>query len=580
MSLQWFLVDGLGPFFESFDATGAREEPLRRWNWSKVPFTDLECGGSLAAARRSSIVRDFQTLCERVAQIGFNAVTLDDVAHMVPWEGYSPALARKLALYGDLYDELIDLAGQSGLAVFVTSDILYLNPDIERELPSRELRLQWFRSQVDRLLGERQGVEGVIFRFGESDGRDVRGDFRSDLTLRTPRQARAFLSALLPSFELRDRLLIFRTWSVGAYPLGDLMWNRDTFDQVFESIHSPNLCLSMKYGESDFFRYLPLNRHFFRSDHQKLVELQARREYEGFGEYPSFVGWSYERYRDQLESARNMIGISVWCQTGGWSKFGRRTYLEGSSYWNELNTEVTLDLFRRGDSTEVAVERFVSRRSEIRAGIPSLLALLRLSDEVMSELLYIDEAARRKMFFRRLRLPPLFHVYWDNILINHPVRKILRTLVGDGELAVEQGFSGLSKIDRMVELAPCAQLPIEDLLFQRDTFEILAHARRYYFQRFENGIRDDLVELKESYEQRWRRGYSIHLSFRPLRLKRKALGRGLDLLLREQRGYRRVDHLVTLRLLAIFYPLLRPFLSRIVPDFAREETMGIGTVLR
>ncbi len=29
-------------------------------------------------------------------------------------------------------------------------------------------------------------------------------------------------------FERRDRLLIFRTWSVGAYRIGDLIWHRDT----------------------------------------------------------------------------------------------------------------------------------------------------------------------------------------------------------------------------------------------------------------------------------------------------------------------------------------------------------------
>ena len=108
---------------------------------------------------------------------------------------------------------------------------------------------------------------------------------------------------------------------MGAYAIGDLIWNPGTFRKVFDSIDSPSLVISMKYGESDFFRYLPLNPNFLESGHKKIIEFQARREYEGFGAYPSFVGWDIEDLLLQLQDAQNVIGASVWCQTGGWGNF-------------------------------------------------------------------------------------------------------------------------------------------------------------------------------------------------------------------------------------------------------------------
>jgi hypothetical protein len=137
--------------------------------------------------------------------------------------------------------------------------------------------------------------------------------------------------SLLPLFERFDRLLIVRTWTLGAFEIGDLMWNELTFQSVFGGIESQNLVVSHKYGETDFFRYLNLNPLFYRGAHQKMVELQARREYEGFGEFSSFVGFEYERYARYLTDCDNVVGICVWCQTGGWSHFKRLTWLHRSS---------------------------------------------------------------------------------------------------------------------------------------------------------------------------------------------------------------------------------------------------------
>ena len=605
------IVDGIGPFFPR-DAGSARH----RWNWSKIPFSDFEDDHGLPWPERvEEITADFGRFCARVAALGFNGVTLDDLAHVAHWTGYRAPLRRKIDVFRNWYQDLFRIAEGHGLDVYLTTDVMSLTPEIVREIGGRSWRggrtdkipaariSKWLREACEQILVQFPAVRGIVLRIGECDGVDVEHDFRSRLVVRKPAQLRRILADLLPTFEQLHRLLFVRTWSVGAYRVGDLMWNRRTFSRVFDGLDSPSLVLSMKYGETDFFRFLPLNRHFFRSRHQKLIELQARREYEGFGEFPAFVGWQYERYRDELQQAPNVVGACIWCQTGGWSTFSRRTYLEdvvevGSDdvdeplpvtrgYWNELNTEVTIDLFRdsrggraRAVTVEQAVRRFCTRRGAPERA-PALMELLRLSDQVLADLLYVDELANQKLFFRRLRVPPLIAVYWDNILVNHWLRQIHRALVRRPEAKVRQGLAALEKLRRMIELAPRAGAPIEDLLFQYDTFEILAAVRRYIFaQDFDDSIAEELFELRDQYRRRWARRYEVHLDFRPVRLRSAQVRRILDLLVRRQRGYRRVDHVLTLVMLRWLVPVLRPFARKAGGELGESAAMGWESVFK
>jgi hypothetical protein len=337
----------------------------------------------------------------------------------------------------------------------------------------------------------------------------------------------------------------------------------------------------MKYGETDFFRYLPLNKQFFRSRHRKIVEFQARREYEGFGEYPSYVGHDYEAYWERLRTAENVVGAQIWCQTGGWSVFRRRTFLDPESVWNEINTYVTLRIVRDGLCADDALRAWWAwRRGPDAAGAESLLALMRLSDEVIKELLYIEEFAARKLFFRRLRVPPLLSVYWDHILINHAMRKILRCFVEDGARSIAQGQAALRKIEVMWELAEALDLPADDLQFQYDTFEILAAAREYYFGSFTGEVAARCQALAAAYRHRYNRRYSVHPDFTRVRIRQSHLRLLWRLLLRKQRGYRFVDRVFTIHALAILHPLLRRLQKWFVPAFARDRAMGFDTVLR
>ena len=565
------LIDAIGPFFRHCKA--------KRMNWSKVPFEMIESGPGLTPATMESIETDFRTFVQAVKAIGYNAVTLDDVPHLLLCDEYDEPNRNKIIAYRQLYSKLLSIARELDLSVFFTMDIMFYNEQLEQSVGSNPKKVaSWLGRQFGNLFEEFADIAGIVMRFGEQDGLDVKGDFLSRLLLKTTDQCRRFLTALLPVFEQFKRLLIFRTWSVGAYQLGDLIWNPATFDQVFAGIDSSALVISMKYGETDFFRYLKLNQLFLRSNHQKIIEFQARREYEGFGAYPSFVGWDCEQYLREIKTADNVVGISVWCQTGGWGKLRQLTFIRNSSPWVELNVHVIAKLYLN-KTCDDAIEDFRRQRMPV---VPhaALVEFLRHSEFVIKNLLYVSELAEKELFFRRLRLPPQLFVFWDRIIIDHSMKKLLANLVVDRDRALQEGAAGLERLHQMMRLAKQHGIPTKGLKFQLATFEIIAAARQYFFSPYTPELAERLEQLKASYKKNFNRNYSIILNFEPAPVGKRQLRLLLKLLLRDQKQYRIIDQVVILRMLAWGYPLISRISRRYAPKFASKQTMGIDVIFK
>lgn len=574
MPPEIFLIDAIGPFFRGYER--------RRINWSKIPFTHLATEGEARREQWDRIREDMRTFTRRAAEAGYNAVTLDDLAHLAPHPLHEPETAARIAAFREEFSAIFRIVREAGLQLYVTSDVLPVTPAVDAAIGNHRERLEeFYRGLVDDFLRDFPDVAGLVLRIGESDGVDVKDPIRTRLHVRSAAETNRLLRELLPVFEKHGRTLILRTWTVGAHRVGDLIWHRRTLADALKGIESERFILSMKYGESDFFRYLPLNRAFFRTPHRKLVELQARREYEGAGEFPSFIGWDCEQYARELQGDANLAGISVWCQTGGWHRFRRLTFLEEEDrdFWLRLNTCVTVRIFRDRESVEDAVAGFVGSQ---RA--PAVLELLRHAETVVKELHYIAGFASQKLFFRRVRIPPLLHVYWDCLFINHAVRKVLRHFVRDPERALREGEAAYALFPRMIELARSSGLPVADIEHWRDFCHLVRLARRYYFLPFDPALADRIRASKKAYKKAWpserRQRYRIKLSFEPFKVKRQTLGWLSTLLLRRKRGYRLIDHVFTLNLLGFVFRLFRPGKSKAVPKFLRKSAMGVDALFR
>ena len=570
-----YIIDAIGPFFRGYGRV--------RINWSKIPWRRFrKLNADEHAELFGQIGEDLRRFSARAAETGFTAVSLDDVPHLADREAYEPEIRSRIAGFRAEFRPLFQICREAGLEVFLTMDVMSWTPCLRRELGKNPRAANAFVAELlDQFFRDFPEVAGVIVRIGEADGLDVKDDFASDLHLRTPAMVNRFLRAVLPVFEQHGRRCVFRTWTVGAHHVGDLIWRDGTLERSIAGIESPALVLSMKYGESDFFRYLDLNRNFFVTSLPKIVELQTRREYEGAGEYPSFVGWDYGQLAAELRDAPNVIGIMAWCQTGGWHPFRRLTWLEGSSVWTEINTHVTLRIFRHSDSVETAIASFPACEPELRA---EWVELLRLSHEVVRELLYVPEFARQTLYFRRVRIPPLIGVYWHNIFVNHSIKKVLTHFVSDGEACIRSGYAALEKIGRMRQLAERCGLPVEDLDYMRHTFGLLALAREYFFRPFDATMEKRLKKAKKAYKRRYPRNsrfrHAVKLDFAPFRLSPRALRWFFDYCVREQHTYRLVDRLFFLRFLSLIYGIVKRRRPKVIPKFARKSAMGIDAIFR
>ncbi|MEM6278388.1 MAG: hypothetical protein AAF733_02845 [Verrucomicrobiota bacterium] len=568
-----YLIDAIGPFFPGYDRF--------RINWSKLPWmrfekmSDSELEDAFATVRK-----DMTVFCESVSRIGYNGVTVDDVPHLADHEFYEDSVREQIAKYQEKFRDLFRVIRGEGLQVYLTMDILTFTPALEKRIGKSERKMRQFLGDLlDGFFRDFPEVAGVVLRIGESDGLDIKEQFRSKLVLKSPAMVNRCLKAVLPVFEKHGRRCIFRTWTVGAHAVGDLIWHHATLEKTVAGISSPALVLSMKYGESDFFRYLSLNRNFFVTDIPKIVELQTRREYEGCGEYPSFIGHDYEQLAIELRDAPGVVGISVWCQTGGWTPFRRLAFLEGSSVWTEINTFVALRLFKHGELVEEAISHLPDVENA-----PALLELLRLSEEVVTDLLYLPDFARRRLYFRRVRIPPLIGVYWHHIFVAHSLKKMLNYFVEDGEASIRSAHAAMVKIKRMRTLALECHLPEEDIEYMEYTFGIIALAREYFFRPFDKEIKTRLKKAKKAYKKRYPKGtrfrYTVKLDFKPFQMSGRYFAIFFHYLVRKEPSYRIVDRIVGLRLLSLAYFTLKRSRPKMVPKIARKSAMGIDAVFK
>jgi hypothetical protein len=570
--MEIFLIDAIGPFFRGYER--------KRVNWSKIPFMHLVNAGP---DEWRAIEEELRVFAGKVSAQGYNAVTLDDLAHLAPHPLHEPEVAACIAGWREQFRRFFEmLQGEFGLRVYLTSDVLPMTQALANVMDGDAVALEnYYHQLVVGILDDFPQLAGLVLRIGESDGNDVEDPIRTRLHVRNAEEANRLLGRLLPEFERRGKDLIFRTWTVGAHRIGDLIWHRDTLDKTLSGLDSPSLIVSMKHGESDFFRYLPLNRAFFRVKQRKLLELQARREYEGAGEYPSFIGWDCERFREELSQVENVAGISVWCQTGGWHRFRRRAYLEtdGRDLWILLNTDAAITVFKHHQPADSCIEK----RFGPELSGPAL-ELLDHADTVIRDILYIGDFAKQKLFFRRVRIPPLFHVYWDSLFINHGVRKIVRHFVLDPKNSVANCEAAAKLFPRMISLAMEAGMPVDDIRHMADFFNLILLARGYYFLPFDESRIEQIRTAKKEYKMRWpsdsRSRYRIKVSFEPFPLKRRTLGMAARLLIRRKRGYRLLDRLLTLHLVGLVFRFIRNRRPESMPKFLRESAMGVDVLFK
>ncbi|PLY01568.1 MAG: hypothetical protein C0622_06935 [Desulfuromonas sp.] len=568
-----FIIDGSAPFFAPV-VDGSRQ------NWSKAPLPRLTAHGRIPAKTVERICADLTRYCRRVRAIGYTAITFDDLAHLTLFDFYPYLLSRTVHAYQKLFRRVFKIAHAAGLKIFLTSDLMFWNRFIEQHTRGRDRRLrELFGEALERLFDLFPKVDGVVIRIGEPDGIDVDSPFKSRLVIRSARQCKRWLKELLPRFEAREKLLIFRTWGLGAYSIGDINWNERTQKRAFAGIDSPAFIVSHKYGAGDFFRYLPLNDFIRHSPHQQIIELQARREYEGFGVFPAYVGRQYQALRDQLADCPTLRGISVWCQTGGWSHFDRLSFLDDSSPWNELNVVAAAQLFNSERTAEEILAGFCAVRFP-EAGPELATGIVNEFDILIDQLWYFSPFAGQSLWFRRLRVPPLLWIFWNTILVNRALRLVFSTFIADGKAVRREDRRQKARLRRLTKRVAEFPEEREDLQLALDTFNLLIALRRFYLGKGGKKREKKIAAKLEDYRLKHPQGFFVECDFSPFRFRWITTGLFFSIFIRRRARYRLFDRLFLIPLTVWLFPALKLWQRQRIPDIAERQAAGLELFFR
>ena len=182
------------------------------------------------------------------------------------------------------------------------------------------------------------------------------------------------------------RTLIWRTWDLGNDGFhGDV----SVYDKVLAGVKErKGLIFSIKFTQTDYWRYNDFNRAIGRGGVDQIVEFQAAREYEGKGAFPNYVG---EEHAVAMRRCRDLgvKGVWIWDFGGGWDG----PHLK-SDRWVRANIYATAKLAVDPDADPRVLAREWAAGEFGRAAAERVAEMLLLSDDAVLGFRYIAPYSR------------------------------------------------------------------------------------------------------------------------------------------------------------------------------------------
>jgi hypothetical protein len=461
----------------------------------------LADGPYLDQAALEHAAEQFRAYVHRMAAYGYNGIVFKGFLEYINFDRVgngtevyaadSVFRQRHLALRSS-FGELFQYAHGLGFRVILSTDMLALTPPLERYLQQRFGRLDpadpaiWevYRLGMAELFEALPQVDGVMIRIGEAGTvYNLPGwDYYSELHVRTVPSVRAMLRALSATAADYGRTLVFRTWSVGVGEVGAMHTRPEDYLRVLDGLELPNLLVSTKYVAGDFYSYLPLNPTLATGREPRIVEFQARREYEGFNAFPNYLGPLHQLALRELRSGNPRVeGVWVWTQEGGPPRAGPWSLYPFHGFWEliDANVYVTARLAWNpeadlGTLTQAWVRRVFGDEPE---AVENLTRLLLLSRDPVLRGLYLEPFARRQVSALGLEPPPMLWIFeWDLV---SGASSVLSTIYfanrGQLQAVIDDGFQAIEDVGRMQALV--TSLP--QATQERDPYPMLLGSLAY-----------------------------------------------------------------------------------------------------
>ncbi|GIG22284.1 hypothetical protein Cch01nite_30080 [Cellulomonas chitinilytica] len=402
--------------------------------------TDVVAGAVLPAAPwvdAAAVARidaQFRQLVRHALRQGYNGVVVPGFLEYVSFravDGVYPAgdpHVERAAAMVEAFGPVFRYAHDMGMHVYLLTDMLAVSPPLEAYLDRTvggldvENPALWsvYQAGLSELFDAMPFVDGLMVRIGEGgDVYQAGWDYSSRLAVTTPAAVRTMLRALLDTAGAHDKDLIFRTWTVGVGAVGDLHTDPASYDEVLGDLDDPHLVVSTKYTAGDFYSHLPLNPTLSVGTQRRIVELQARREFEGFGALPNdLVAEHAQALQEFLAANPHVEGIWSWTQDGGPLRAGPMTLYLRTGFWQlyDLNAYGAARLAQDPSASPAQVTADWVRQTltDDPATVDVVTAALARSREAVTRGLYIGPYAEQSVRALGLEPPPMMWIFeWD-----------------------------------------------------------------------------------------------------------------------------------------------------------------------
>jgi hypothetical protein len=473
------------------------------------PFLD-----TVALAReRNKLTR----YAQKMSQLGYNAIAIPFFLEFINFDklgdgrqiyGEESSYRIRHTALSSAFGELMEVSAIQGLGTYLWTDMVTLTTPLENYFQQRfgsvntENEALWeiYELAAEEIFEKFPKVEGIILRIGEAGSvyNKPGWDYRSELYVRTEKSVQLMLKAFLAAAEKYDRTIIFRTWSVGVGKIGDMHTNPDTYLRVLGEVQSDHLVVSTKYCEGDFYSWLPLNPTLYEGDHRRITEIQAKREFEGFGSFPNYVAPLHQvALQSFTRENPRMEGVWVWTQYGGPLRAGPMIIYPffGFNVINDLNvfavSQLIKDPYTPLDSiTAQWVRDYFGTDSTLIAGVTECM---NSSYQVMLRGLYISEFAQYYVKALGLEPPPMLWIFeWDILGASTAVFSNIYYITRDRfQEVIDEGFEAVRGAvalkERLLEVRGRVTIHEEDFAgliasveYEIELFRLLDYYRQFF----------------------------------------------------------------------------------------------------
>ncbi|MES2591562.1 MAG: hypothetical protein V4608_06735 [Bacteroidota bacterium] len=505
------------------------------------------------------ISKELETYVGRIKKFNYNGIIIHGFLELINFDSVANGFEiysqndqyrlRHIA-FRKYFSKLAELSHQNGLKVYMSSDMTTFTTPLKNYVLKNFSKVDtenkefWkiYQSGAKELFETMPGVDGLLIRIGEAGAVYNRPgwDYYSELNVTTDKAVQLMLNSFIEVAEQYNKLLIFRTWSVGVGEMGDMHTNPETYHRVLDTINSNNLVVSTKYCSGDFYSWLPFNPTLSQGKHRRITEFQCRREFEGLNAFPNYLAPLHQQALQLFATNNNHFdGFWLWSQEGGPLRAGPLSLypFKGFNVITDANVYATAKLAENpfADLRQITNEWVQYYFGDDSLLVNNITEMLLISHDITRKGLYIGEFAKYDVRALGLEPPPMMWIFeWDMVgASSSALGSIYYVCKPNLKDAVAEGYESIEGVKRMKTLANNAagrasqntndyKKLMASLDYQQSLFTVLAEYRSYflhYYHWLDTGDSESLEAWKKSlnnyqeYEKAHQQLYLTNLDF-------------------------------------------------------------------